>query len=271
MISYYEQELLLSHILKKSREYVLAHLDIKLTKRQLSKYRELTARRFKNEPLAYILGEKGFYGLNFKVSQDTLIPRPETEILVEEILKSKPKNSFILDVGTGSGNIAISLAKYIHGKNKFYGLDNSTKSIKVARSNSKRNGVGKKIKFINSDLLNYFLKNKIKLKNKEIVIAANLPYLSKKIYASLKPDVKKYEPRSALLSGDNGLNHYKKLFQQIKVLKSNCYSSRVTCYIEFSPEQKAKILRLVKQYFPESSIEFQKDLAQKWRVLIAKI
>jgi release factor glutamine methyltransferase len=271
MISFFEQEMLLSHILKKTREHVLTHPEIGLDKNQLAKYKELSARRLKNEPMAYILGHKGFYGLDFKVNRYTLIPRPETELLVEEIIKFKPNDETIIDIGTGSGNIIISLAKNIQNKNKFYGIDISEKALKIAKLNSKKNKVGKKIKFIESDLLSYFLKNKNALKNKKIILVANLPYLSKNIYEHTPPDVKKYEPKSALISERDGLGHYKKLLKQLEQLIKNFYMFRVTCYMEFSPEQKTKMIRLIKQYFPKSEIEFKKDLAQKWRMLIVKI
>ncbi len=221
--------------------------------------------------MAYILGHKEFYGLDFKVNKNTLIPRPETELLVEEILKLKPKDKNIIDIGTGSGNIIISLAKNIKNNNTFWGVDISPKALSVARYNAKKNKAEKRIKFIKSDLLNFILKSKNhKLKTKELIIVANLPYLSQKIYSSAMPDVKNYEPKSALLSGPDGLNHYKKLLRQIRSLKKSYPALDVSCYMEISPEQKTILEKIIKNLFLSSKMEFKKDLARKWRLAIMK-
>jgi release factor glutamine methyltransferase len=261
----YEQELILSHILKKSREHVLTHPEMRLDKKQEQSLHKMSVRRVKNEPLAYILSHKEFYGLDFKVTRHTLIPRPETELIVEEIIKSKPKNNTIIDVGTGSGNIIISLCKNIRNKNNYYGIDISPKALRVAKYNAKKNKVGKRIKFIKSDLLDYFIKHQL-LNIKQLIIVANLPYLSKEIYKNTLPDVKNYEPKIALLSKKEGMYHHQKLFNQIKTLKNNCSMINIRCLIEFSPEQKLKLEKLVQKYFPGSKPDFQKDLAWKWRI-----
>ncbi|MDR3558826.1 MAG: peptide chain release factor N(5)-glutamine methyltransferase [Candidatus Pacebacteria bacterium] len=269
----FEIELILAHILKKSREYVLAHPERTLNKTQNSKFNQLVKRRENHEPMAYILGQKEFYGLDFKVTQDTLIPRPETELLVEEIIKLEPKNKTVIDIGTGSGNIIISLAKNIKNKNNFFAADISEKALRIARRNAKNHGVDKKIKFIKSDLLNYFFKNKksLKIVNCKLIIASNLPYLSQKIYATTAPNVKNFEPKSALFSNKDGLAHYEKLFQQIKKLQNNCNVPHIMCYAEFSPEQKPSLAKLIKKYFPKANIKFRKDLGGKWRIAEIKL
>jgi release factor glutamine methyltransferase len=262
-----EQDLILAHILKKSREFVLIHPEVRLKKSQSAKYRELIARRLKNEPIAYILGRKEFYGLNFKVTPHTLIPRPETELLVDEFLKINPKNCTILDIGTGSGSIMISLVKNLDKQNDFFAVDYSEKALRVAKFNAKKHGVDKRIKFIKGNLLKPFIQNnKYEILNTNLIIAANLPYLSKKIYKNTALDVKKYEPRSALLSSNGGLGHYIKLINQIMKMKSKYSSLDITCYMEISPEQKSKLKKIIKNNFPESRPKFRKDLAGKWRV-----
>lgn len=275
-----DAEILLSHTLKKSRETILAHPEYKISKIQATKYKKFINRRLKNEPIAYILGKKEFYGLNFKVTRDTLIPRPETEHLVDAVISnsqlvtSKNKKVTIIDVGTGSGNIIISIAKEIK-KNKLlhascfmlYGIDFSKKALLIAKQNAKENKVVRKIKFLHSDLLNYFLKAKsYKPKANKLIIVANLPYVSGKIYSNVSPDIKKFEPKTALYSAKDGLAHYEKLLKQIKKIKNNCSMLHVLCFMEISPEQKTKIGKLIKKYLPESKVDFSKDLSGKWRI-----
>lgn len=271
-IPFFESELILAHILKKSREYVLTHPEIELTKKQTIKYQNFIKRRLNHEPMAYILGHKEFYGLDFKVTRDTLIPRPETELLVEKTLeKIRPAGhqapSAIIDVGTGSGNIIISIARCIKQpkKNKidFYGTDISPKALRVAKSNAKKHNVEKKIKFIQSDLLNYFLDHH-SLFTGRCVIVANLPYLSQKIYSKTLPDVKNFEPKSALYASKKGLYHYEKLFQQIKNILSRV--DHCSIIVEISPEQKDNLLKLAEKNFPKANTAAYKDLAEKWRV-----
>ncbi|NWG75917.1 MAG: peptide chain release factor N(5)-glutamine methyltransferase, partial [Rubrivivax sp.] len=243
------------------------------------------ARRMRGEPLAYILGEKEFYGLRFKVNKNVLIPRPETELIVEQALRKiqeTPKsltatgqvrnnNQTIIDLGTGSGNIIIAIAKKMgFFENENYGLrflatDISTSALRVAKQNAKLNKVDKKIKFIKGNLLEPILKSQISNLKSQIIIIANLPYLSKKIYNSTMPDVKNYEPKSALLSGTDGLNHYRKLFSQIKKLLT-ANGSQLTVFLEISSEQKIPLQKIISKEFPESKTTFYKDLARKWRV-----
>lgn len=278
----YEQELILAHILKKSREHVLAHPDLKLTSYQQKQYQNMVSRKQKNEPLAYILGEKGFYGLDFKVTRRTLIPRPETEHLIDTVISNlklvtRNKKVSIIDIGTGSGNIIVSILKEIIKSKlpitncQFLATDISPQALKIAKCNAKKYKLGKKIKFIKSDLLMKFIHDtKYKIRDTNLIIVANLPYLSKNVYKNTAPDVKNYEPKSALYGGIDGLKYYEKLFKQIKTIITN-YQLPVTIIIEFSPEQKTKISRMIKTFFPASKPEFKKDLAGKWRLASFKI
>ena len=289
-LDHLDLELLVAHSLKKTREFVITYPDHIITKKQETITKNFISRRLKHEPIAYILGEKEFYGLNFKVDKNTLIPRPETELLVEQALRKiqdtrnpvkseadhgagKKQEISIIDLGTGSGNIIIAIAKNSKFKiqnSKFFAVDISAKALKVAKQNAKINKVEKKIKFVKSNLLDYFLNSKNKkLKTKNCIIIANLPYLSKKIYNATMPDVKNFEPKSALLSGKDGLDHYRKLFSQIKKLPS-VNSQRFTIFLEFSPEQKKDLDKLAKNFFPKAKRAFYKDLSQKWRILEIK-
>lgn len=273
-------ELIISRAIKKPREFILAHSEEKITKKQETIIKKFIARRLKSEPMAYILGEKEFYGLNFKVNKNVLTPRPETESLVEEILKElKTKNkklkTTIIDVGTGSGNIIISIARnmeHITHSILYLSLDKSKKALNIARHNAKLHKVDKKIKFLQSDLL----KNKKIISNltikqfNNLIILANLPYVSSKNYKKYYNQIK-FEPKSALLSDNDGLKHYDKLFNQIKKLLAAYCLLHATCIIEFSPEQKNKLNELIKPYFPEAKIGFKKDLAGKWRICKVEI
>jgi release factor glutamine methyltransferase len=267
-------ELLIAHEIKKTREFILAHPEFKLSKIQLAQLESKIYRRINTEPLAHIVGHKEFYGLDFKVNQHTLIPRPETELLIEEVLKTIPEINFaklnLIDIGTGSGNIIISLAKNLNdAKINYFGTDISGDALKIAKYNAKKHEQ-EKIKFIKSNLLESILKNKkyFSVENK-IILVANLPYLSKKIYSVATSNVKNFEPKSALYSSELGLNHYRKLFEQIKkqANKSNIHS----VFLEFSPEQKKTLNILVKKMLPLAKIRFQKDLAGKWRLCVLNL
>ena len=250
-------------------------------------------RRVKGEPIAYITGHKEFYGLDFLVNASTLVPRPETELLIELVLseisnfkfpclpdRQEFSNYCIVDVGTGSGCIITAIANSMeHGtwsmeqkkSTQYYATDTSEEALKVARKNAKNHGVEKKIKFLHGNLLSSFFAELNKLKAKKLmpeklILVANLPYLSKEIYRSAPVDVKKYEPKTALFSSENGLAHYRKLLEQIKNNSAQCSMFHVLCFLEISPEQKKLIIPVIRNIFPEARIEFQKDLAGKWRV-----
>jgi len=260
-------ELLIAFALKKPREFVLAHPETPITPKQLLRIDNYIDRRAKEEPLAYILGQKEFYRLNFKVNESTLIPRPETELMVTELLNLNPKNATIIDVGTGSGNIIISLAKNLTGKNKLIALDISKKALAIAKQNAKIYNVDKKIKFFKSDLLMLMLTSKkYKPANKKLLIVANLPYLSQKIYGDAPASVRKFEPRLALLSRTNGLAHYKKLLMQIRSLKSQFSSLHVSCFMEISPEQKTNLCNILGNLFPNEKAMCHRDLTGRWRI-----
>jgi len=266
-ISHLDLELLIAHSLGKTREFVLTYPKKTISKKQEVTIKKSIARRAKSEPIAYITGHKEFYGLDFITNKNTLIPRPETELLVEEVLKLNPKNNIIADIGTGSGNIIISLAKNISSKNYYFGIDISKEALRVAKKNAKNHNVDKKIRFFIGDLLSPFIENcKLKIENSTLVTVANLPYLSKEIYSSVSADVKKYEPISALYSSEAGLSHYHKLLKQIYDISKNYELKSIICIFEISPEQKQTIVKLVKKIFPSTKITFIKDLARKWRV-----
>lgn len=267
-------ELIISRAIKKTREFVLTYPEHRIKKNQIMNIQSQILRRIKHEPIAYIFQEKEFYSRKFFVNKDVLIPRPETEMLIDLALKEiqnekyKMKNIKIIDVGTGSGNIIITLAHNIKNglskKFEFYGIDKSKKALRVARRNAKLNRLNEKIKFFHGKILSPFIENwDLKIGNSKIIIVANLPYLSSKIYQTAPSSVKNYEPKSALLSQKDGLGHYEKLLKQIIGLN---LQSAVICLWEISPEQKEKIKRIIKKYFPKTKIKFHRDLSKRWRI-----
>ncbi len=267
-----DAEILLSFSIKKPKEFLYAHSEKNLTTTQSRLFKKLIARRAKHEPVAYIIGHKYFYGLDFFVDKNVLIPRPETELLVEETLKSKllDLKSAIVDIGTGSGAIAVTLARHLPNT-KIFATEISPGAIKVARKNARHHKVA--ITFLRGDLLEPFLNLKSKISNlKSLIIVANLPYGWKawKNTSSAETRGLKFEPQIALFTGKNGLKLYEKLLKQIKLLVTR-YRLRVTCLFEFDPRQTKLIAKLIKQSFPTAKIEIKKDLAGRDRVVIIKI
>jgi len=194
-------ELILAHFLGVERSFLHAHPETELTEVQTTQLAQMLERRAKNEPLAYITGVKDFYGREFKVTKDVLIPRPETEVLIEVAKSLNP--SKILDVGTGSGCIAITLAKELPNA-KITGVDISEKALKIAKENAQKHLV--EIDFRQSNLLNGPKDEKYDL------IVANLPYVDEN-WDWLSPELA-FEPSEALFALDGGLKLIKLLIQQ---------------------------------------------------------
>lgn len=272
-----DAELLLANILKRSREFVFSHPKQTINESQIKKYESTIERRCLAEPIAYITGRKEFYGLKFFVDKSTLIPRPETELIVDEaisLLRSMFRNKLVVvDVGTGSGNIITSVAKNFQAESSdehvlFFGIDPSTRALEVAKKNAQKHNISEKVEFLRGRFLNPLIESpQFNIQDSSILVLANLPYLSEYIYNSSPGSVKNFEPKDALLSGDDGFDHYRKLLNQIKMLSAERCSS-IAAILEFSPEQKPLIVREVKSILPNAKINLKKDLAVKWRVAI---
>lgn len=259
-IDYLDSELIISHAIKKPRSFILAHPEHKLTAAQLKRTESFFKRRIKWEPLAYILGYKEFYGLEFKVNKNVLVPRPETELIVDEVLSLISHSSHpitIIDVGTGSGCIIISLAKILNLK--FFTIDISPKALVVAKKNAKLHDVFDNIKFIHGNLIEPILKNKkLIIDNCELIITANLPYLTPKQIKE-SPTIKR-EPRLALVAGHDGLKYYKKLIGQIRQLKNSRPDIRITIFCEIDHTQTGNFKKLIKKELPGAEAEVLKDM-----------
>ena len=257
-----DAELLLSSILKKGKEFLYTHPEDELNFWQKLKYKKLIKKRATHYPIAYILGYKEFYGLKFLVNKDVLIPRPDTELLVQETLRLAKTKDNIVEIGTGSGCVAISLVK--NGINHVTATDISNSALKIAQKNAKLNQIEEKITFLQGNLL-----KPVKGQNIDILIV-NLPYLDKDYKYLIKGSDKKslnFEPQNALYSGKDGLDGYRELFQQIKDLK------HLPKYIliELDPEQVKLLSPYILNIFPQSNIETKKDLKGLDRVMIVKL
>ena len=212
-----DAEVLLSHVLRQERIYLYVHFDEPMEQNELSKFREYVKKRAQHVPIAYIIGEREFMGLPFKVTKDTLIPRPDTEILVENVLNNvdKDKEIEIVDIGTGSGAIILSLLVNLpkaQGKT----VDISSKAIEVAKENAVNLQVNDRCEFFVGDLFAPLNDNKFD------VIVSNPPYIPQKDIATLEDDVKEYEPVSALTDGGDGLSYYRRLLSEGKAyIKEN--------------------------------------------------
>lgn len=282
----FEAELLLAHTIDKNRSFILAHPEYFTTQEESDRFDSFVIRRAKHEPTAYIAGHKEFYGREFLVNEHTLIPRPETELLVEKILehlssvaddsktpRSENRPTVIVDIGTGSGNIITTIAAELSSRknneehSSFIGTDISKEAIDTAKKNSERFLVSEKIQFIQSDLLEKIPKEIFSNAN-ESIIAANLPYLSTKEFFEAPIDVKHFEPQSALESGSDGLEHYRRLLEEFRnMTKEQPWNSKTTLFFEISPSQKSSVQTLIKAIFPKANIELFRDLAQKYRLV----
>lgn len=264
-----DSEVLLSFVIKKSKEFLLAHPEFEPTKKQISQFKKLTAKRAKGEPVAYLIGHKEFYGLNFEVNKNTLIPRPETELIVEEVIAdiNKYKKNILIDVGTGSGCIPIAILKNTK-QVKCFAIDISHQALAVAKRNAKKYDV--KIKFLRGNLLEP-MANQLKSTNgQKIIITANLPYLTAKQYRE-NPTLR-FEPKSALVAKKSGLALYEKLLKQISTCHSrfrgNDNRVALTIFLEIDPSQGRGIEKIIKKYLWQAKVKIKNDYAGKKRLVI---
>ncbi len=339
-----DASVLLCETIKKPKEFLYTYPEKKLTVAQRKKYKKFIRRRAKHEPVAYILGKKEFYGFEFLVNKNVLIPRPDTETLISTVLStigSETPYSYphlfalelsratrckqvIIDIGTGSGTIAVTLKKLLP-KTQVFASDISPTALALAKKNARRLLVprslgevgGAKIIFKKGNLLIPLFSHPTSILPSEereeggkypsplslegempegqrgcrnLIITANLPYLSRAEWLKTAPEVKKYEPYGALVGGKKGTEIYEKLFKELLLLLchsreggnliANKKDSRLRgndtresrndmslyLFIEIGHNQKPAIIKLAKKILRPQTIEFIKDLSGKWRV-----
>ena len=260
-----EARLLLAKVFDKNLNWTYLDLEKKISKKNILKYEKLIKKRIKRIPMAYLLGNKEFYSMLFKVDHNTLIPRPETETMIDEIKKKYKKNDkfSILDLGTGTGCILLTIIKEFKNA-KGIGIDKFSKTLKVAKDNCKKFNLSKKVKFINLDWNNNSFLKKILNANKEKfdLIVSNPPYLLKNEMNNLMPEVT-YEPKESLYDNKDGLNFYKKIIPIISFLLSDNGSA----FIEINPIKFKKIKKICfdnKIY----NFNFINDLSKKKRFIL---
>ena len=253
-----DSELLLSSTLKINRSQILLQLNNKIKNREKEIFLNLIKKRKRSEPIAYIIGFKEFWKEKFKVNRSVLIPRPETEILVERVLDELRVNSKkkILDIGTGSGCIILSILKERKGCHGI-GVDISKNAIKLAKYNAKIQHIKNRIKFFNTDIDNF-------CSDKYDLIISNPPYIDRNTINGLDKDVRDHEPRIAL---DGGLDGYTKIRLVIKK-SSNLIKKNGKLFLEIGFDQAKETLKILNMYgFYNNKIV--KDLAKKNRCIIS--
>ena len=253
--------MILEFTLKKTREYLIIYDKKEVTPNQRDEYIKNLKRLISGEPLQYITGIQEFMKLKFLVTKDVLIPQPDTEILVEEVLKivTKIDNPIILDLCTGSGAIAISIAKYAPNV-KIVATDISIKALDIAKQNAKLNGVANNIEFIQSNLF-----DKIKDAKFDIIVS-NPPYIQTEEIVSLPKDVQE-EPKIALDGGKDGLDFYRKISKEgYKYLNRQGYLA-----LEIGYNQKENVKKIINEQKRYVETYSKKDLCQNDRIIITRI
>ena len=256
-----EAESLLAHALGKDGSWIVAHAEEAADPEKAKAYAAMIARRAAREPFAYVVGEKWFFGRRFFVSPAVLVPRPETEIMIEAVLKAAPPDAAVLDVGTGSGAIGLTLAAE-RPKAKTLLYDVSKRALDVARRNARSLKLGRRVRLAKLDIL----KGRLPEPKGFAVVAANLPYLPVASWKKAWPEVRLHEPKLALVSGADGLDHYRGLFRGLSRWKR----PPAVLALEAEPFQMETLRRMALDLMPGATISALKDLYGDERILVAQ-
>jgi len=257
-----DASVLIAHVTNKPRSWVMAHHELTLTAKQQKHLDDSLMRLKSGEPFPYILGHWEFFGLRFDVTLDTLIPRPETELLVEKAivwLQGHPAKRSVADVGTGSGAIAVSIAVNVPDA-KILATDISYKALQVAKRNAKKFGVSERIKFAECDLLPEHRQQTADHLSLDI-ICANLPYIPTSVLHGLP--IYNHEPTLALDGGEDGLDPIRKLLN----ISTHWLAPDGMILFEIESTLGSQALSLAGAAFPEAYISLHQDLAGKDRLL----
>lgn len=254
-----DAEILLGYVLNKERIFLYVHFDQPLDSEELAKFKECIKKRAMKMPVAYITGVREFMGLDFKVTEATLIPRPDTEILVETAMERLGKiagneagtGKCFADLGTGSGAICLSILNYMK-EIEAVTVDISPKAIAVAKENADKFAVSDRIEFLEGDFL-----KPLENKGKFTAILSNPPYIPKQDILGLESDVKDFEPMGALDGGIDGLDFYR----QLLVKSANYIEDGGFLAIEIGINQSQAILEMAKRNLMWGKVEVIKDLA----------
>ncbi|MFP4642515.1 MAG: peptide chain release factor N(5)-glutamine methyltransferase [Dehalococcoidia bacterium] len=254
-----EAEVLLRHLLGLTREKFYLKLDEAISPEQRCDLAHLIHRRIQREPVAYITGHKEFFGLDFLVTPDTLIPRPETELLVERALELARDERLSMrsaaDIGTGCGAIAVAMAVNMPFLT-VYATDISTSALEVAAINCKRHWISHRVHLEEGNLLE-------PLDHPVDLIVANLPYVSDSEFAFLSDDIRLFEPELSLYGGQDGLYHTRELIAQAK----EKLNPGGVIILEISPYREKAVIDFARGFFPEAKIEALTDLGGHKRVI----
>lgn len=259
-----DAQVLLSHVLHVERSFLFAYPEHVLTSEQEQQYHALIARRSQGEPVAYLTGHKEFYGLDFYVDKRVLIPRPETELLVEAALNACRKMldigriPIVADIGTGSGAIPVTLAVLEPRLPYLYAIDISNDALDVAYLNCQQHHVENRVRLLHGDLL-------APLPEPVDILTANLPYVGTDELDELSPDVQAYEPHLALFSGPLGLDLIYRLFQELQ--RSQKLKEGALVLLEIGYRQHEALTSILREIWPRAILTFTKDWAGWNRVL----
>lgn len=260
-----EAEMLAAHVLQCERHHIYLNRDLLMSREQIRTYFKMVEERRLGKPIQYIIGSREFMGLDFKVDKNVLIPRCDTETLVESALEkfSPDKEVLIADIGTGSGAIAVSLAYYVKNA-RILGIDSNEEALRIAEQNAKMHGVEDRIEFLRSDM---FAELRDKYEGTLDAIISNPPYIPTKEIDKLAVQVREYEPRSALDGGEDGLDFYRQIASEgYLYLKEEGFMA-----LEVGYNQAPLVCNILQEVGPYVAISCVKDLSGIERVVIAHI
>ncbi len=271
-----DAQILLSAAMGLSKTKLVTTLNQTLTQEQKERFESLVARRLKHEPVAYLIGRKEFFKRLFIVTPEVLIPRPDTEVLIEEALakaaQENPDTTLFADIGTGSGAIAVTLAA--ESSIPVVAIDVSAKALTIAKENARANKVEDHIDFREGSLIEPLTRLFKKLAStnahiERLILCANLPYLADTQWSEGQAEIH-FEPPLALRAGPDGLDLYFQLFRDLARAR-NLFPARLCAIVEIDPAQAHGIQHIITHDFPDAVCEIKKDLGGLSRVVIAEL